>query len=86
MSSCSYLHFLSKHPKTPYTVRIPAQSFSATAHGLTVFRESETMATAVSTPMITPTLLRELFLDEPGAGIPQAGLCEGAGGKPAVPS
>jgi hypothetical protein len=35
-------------------------------------------------PMITPTLLRARSLDEPGAGIPHAGISEGAVGKPAV--
>jgi len=54
------------------------------AHALTVFRESEIMAATVSTPMITPILLRARDLDEPGAGIPHAGICEGAVGQPAI--
>jgi hypothetical protein len=44
------------------------------------------MPAKLMTPMITPILLREPSLDEPGARIPHAGLCEGAVGKPAVPS
>src|ERR1017187_2878862 len=36
------------------------------------------------TPMITPTQLHARSLDEPGAGIPRAGICEGAVGKPAL--
>jgi len=42
------------------------------------------MAATVVTPMITPTLLRARSLDEPGAGIPHAGISEGAVGQLAV--
>ena len=38
----------------------------------------------VSTPMITPTLLRARSHYEPGAGIAHAGISEGAVGQPAV--
>ena len=55
-----------------------------TANGLTVFREPETIAATVSTPMITPPLLRTRALDEPGAGIPHVGISEGAAGRLAV--
>jgi len=34
--------------------------------------------------MITPTLLRARPRDEPGAGLPHAGISEGAVGQPAV--
>ena len=43
------------------------------------------MNVTVITPMITPpTLLRAHCLDEPGAGIPHAGINEWAVGQPAV--
>ena len=42
------------------------------------------MAASVSAPMITPALLRARSLDEPGAGIPQAGISERAVGRPAI--
>ena len=42
------------------------------------------MTAMVSTPMITPTLLRARSLDELGAGIRHAGISEGVAGKPAV--
>jgi hypothetical protein len=42
------------------------------------------MAASVSTTMITPALLRARSLDEPGAGILNAGISEGAVGKPAL--
>jgi len=51
---------------------------------LTVFREPGTMPAMVSTPMITPNLPRARSLDEPGAGIPHAGISEGAVGQPAL--
>ena len=51
---------------------------------LTAIRESEIMPAKLMTTMITPILLRALSLDERGGGIPHAGLCEGAIGKPAV--
>lgn len=60
------------------------QSFSDSAHGLTVFREPETMAATVSTPMITPNVLRARSLDEPGAGMLHVGFGEGVAGRPAV--
>jgi hypothetical protein len=42
------------------------------------------MAATVITPMITPALLRARSLDEPGPGLPHAGISEGAAGKAAV--
>ena len=34
--------------------------------------------------MIIPGQLRARSLDEPGAGIPHAGICEGPAGQPTV--
>jgi hypothetical protein len=47
---------------------------AATANGLTVFQESEIVPATVITLMITPTLLCALSFDEPGAGLPHAGI------------
>jgi len=55
------------------------------ANGLTVFREPEIMAATVKPLMMTPIVLRARSLNEPGAGIPHAGISEGAVGKPAGP-
>jgi hypothetical protein len=53
------------------------------AHALTVFRRSEIMPATVRTPMIAATLLRACSPDEPGSGIPHAGIRERAVGRPA---
>ena len=47
---------------------------------LTAIREPETIVATVSTPMITPTLLRARSLDEPGEGMPYAGISRSSGG------
>jgi hypothetical protein len=50
------------------------------ANGWTVFRQTGTIAATVTTPMITPTLLRARSFDEPGARIPHAGISKGTVG------
>jgi hypothetical protein len=81
MSLCYYLQFLSWGPKTAYTIRIPVVSLRG--HGQRIDSISRTGnhgCDGQHPKMITPTLLRARSFDEPGAGIPHAGICEAAVG------
>jgi hypothetical protein len=84
IAASGYQQFISIAPKTTYTVRIPVVRLRGHASALTAIQETETMPATVTTPMITPTLLRARSLDEPSSGMPHAGISEGAVGQPAV--